>query len=198
MKNKLFILLLITTIPFFSICQNETGIFIDTRDGQTYKTVKIGNQIWMAENLNFETEDSWCYNNSLENCKTYGRLYTCEAAKNVCPAGWHLPSDAEWTILVDYLGGSGVAGGKMKKAGTSHWKLPNFVATNSANFTALPGGGRRSDGSFFGLGYYAYFWSTIKGDASYAWYRYLSHNYADVYRYYLSKPYSRSVRCVQD
>jgi uncharacterized protein (TIGR02145 family) len=127
-----------------------TGEFTDSRDGQVYKWVKIGNQVWMAENLNYETPNSWWYDNNSANGDIYGRLYTWAAAMNgesssnsvpsgvqgVCPDGWHLPSDAEWTVLTDYLGGESVAGGKMKEAGTVHWNSPNTGATNSSGFTA--------------------------------------------------------------
>ena len=84
------------------------GSFRDSRDGKVYKTVKIGNQIWMAQNLNYEVDNgygSWCYANEYRYCKKYGRLYTYYAAMNACPSGWHLPSESEWEILFDYVGG---------------------------------------------------------------------------------------------
>ncbi len=138
----------------------ETGSFTDPRDGQTYNTVKIGNQWWMAENLNYDADTgSWCYNDNSSNCTTYGRLYDWATALTVAPAGWHLPTDAEWTVLTDYLGGLSVAGGKMKETGTTHWSSPNTGATNESGFTALPGGSRYyPDGAFHHLGYDAIFW----------------------------------------
>jgi hypothetical protein len=92
----------------------EKGSFTDTRDGKVYKTVKIGNQIWMAENLNYEAEGSKCYDNNPANGQKYGRLYDWETAKKACPPGWHLPSDAEWQELVDFAGGKEIAGKKLK------------------------------------------------------------------------------------
>ncbi|WP_157966005.1 fibrobacter succinogenes major paralogous domain-containing protein [Cognataquiflexum aquatile] len=121
------------------VCNNyET--FTDPRDGQVYKIVKIGDQTWFAENLNYDAEGSWCYDNDPENCEIYGRLYTWEAGLTACPEGWHLPSEDEWGKLVDFLGGYEIAGGKMKSI--SGWEEPNIGATNESGFSALPGGGR--------------------------------------------------------
>ena len=177
----------------------EGILLIDHRDGQKYKIVEIGNQWWMAENLNFETEDSWCYDDNPENCKTYGRLYLWGATKKACPSGWHLPTDNEWKTLVDYLGGESVAGGKMKETGTYHWKSPNKGATNSSGFTALLCGYRNIHGSFTNLGNNAYFWSAAQTGSSGSWYRCLYYENADVRR---GRSYDRShgysVRCVKD
>jgi hypothetical protein len=112
-------------------CNGITSI-TDPRDGQIYPTVEIGDQCWLQKNMNYATGNSWCYDNNTANCATYGRLYDWETVMNgtsssnavpsgvqgICPPGWHVPSDAEWTILTDYLGGEGVAGGNMKEAGT--------------------------------------------------------------------------------
>lgn len=147
-------------ILFKVIAQNDnSGTFIDSRDGQTYSWVKIGDQVWMAENLNFRVEDSYCYDNKSANCLIYGRLYNGWDAKDVCPYGWHLPSIDEWIILKDYLGDG--AGGKMKEKGTTHWKHPNKGATNSSGFTALPGGERFV--RFEQLASRAYWWSATDG-----------------------------------
>ncbi|MEX2594049.1 MAG: fibrobacter succinogenes major paralogous domain-containing protein [Anditalea sp.] len=115
----------------------EKGSFVDTRDGQTYQTVRIGEQTWMAENLNYETAGSWCYDNDPENCDKYGRLYIWNSASTACPEGWHLPSEEEWEILDEFLGWE-VAGGRMKS--TTGWDPPNTGATNQSGFSALPGG----------------------------------------------------------
>ena len=194
--------------------QVQTGTLTDDRDGQTYTTVKIGNQWWMAENLNYYTSSgSWYYDNdSSTYADTYGRLYDWETACNSCPTGWHLPTDEEWKTLEMYLGMSQVEadagglrgtdeGGKLKETGTTHWYSPNTGATNESGFTALPGGFRLSDGSFYYLGKYAkyaYFWTATEIDASYAWYRILGFNYTEILRNYYTKPYGRSVRCVKD
>jgi uncharacterized protein (TIGR02145 family) len=116
----------------------------------------------------------------------------------LCPTGWHVATDAEWTRLTNYLGGATVAGGKMKEAGLSHWESPNEGATNSSGFTALPGGSRYNDGSFYKLAYYAYFWSSSQGGAPYAWDRSLYYYYENVDRYYVSKTRGFSCRCLQD
>jgi len=124
--------------------------------------------------------------------------YAVTDSRNIAPAGWHVPSDAEWQTLVDYLGGDAVAGGKMKEAGYSHWQSPNTGATNERGFTALPGGSRYHDGSFYGMGYSTYFWSCTEYDTNYAWSRALSYGYSDVYRGYDYGRIGFSVRLVRD
>ena len=159
----------------------------DARDGyaKTYNLVVIGGQIWMKENLAYlpevvgvETgsEDSgyeeeafyYVYKNeatskseakATSNYQTYGVLYNWTAAKTACPPGWHLPGNAEWTQLTDYLGKVIVAGGKMKETGTTHWKSPNSAATDESGFTALPGGSRMMDGTFSNIGIFGCWWS---------------------------------------
>lgn len=124
---------------FLTSCENvQTGKMTDSRDGQTYKTVVIGNQTWMAENLNYKTKQkSWCNGNDESNCAKYGRLYTWKAAMNACPSGWHLPSKVEFETLSDKAGGYDVAGKKLKsKKGWS--KARN--GTDDFGFSALPAG----------------------------------------------------------
>jgi uncharacterized protein (TIGR02145 family) len=136
------------------------GTFTDERDGQTYKTVKIGNQVWMAENLRFNVGDGcWCYQDNEDNCKKYGRLYTWDAAKKACPAGYHLPSREEWAELVDYAGGKETAGKKLKSK--SGWDNKDDGSsgngTDEYGFSALPSGIRAPDGDGFvieGVGIY--------------------------------------------
>jgi uncharacterized protein (TIGR02145 family) len=211
--NILFGIILTTSILFFSqSCEkdddensngggNNTLTFTDSRDGQTYKYVQIGNQVWMAENLNYETDTgSWVYNDSNQYAETYGRLYNWCTACEICPDGWHLPSDAEWTELTDYLGDD--AGGKLKatgtiEAGTGLWFDPNEGATNESGFSALPGGYRSSYG-FYGMGNHAYFWSSSEGDSGTAWGRRLASSIPDVYHYYDDTGYGFSVRCVRN
>lgn len=171
--------------------------FTDPRDNQVYPTVQIGDQCWMQNNMNFQTGNSWCYENNSSNCTTYGRLYDWETALKVCPNGWHLPSDAEWQKLVDYLGGD-AAGGKMKETGTNHWESPNKGATNSSGFTALPGGTRHYNGGFYNLTGYAYFWSSTEGSSTNAWRRNLGCNDEHVIRGYGSKTNGFSCRCLKN
>ncbi len=131
MKTTLLILsfLICTTVNY----AQQTGSFTDSRDGKVYKTVKIGTQTWMAENLAFKTESGcWAYDNDESNVAKYGRFYNWETSKKVCPAGWHLPSDKEWKTLTDFLGGENVAGGKMKSK--TDWNDPNTGATNKSGF----------------------------------------------------------------
>ena len=178
----------------------ETGTFTDARDGKTYKTVKIGEQVWMAENLAYEPSSGnyWAYDNNNSNVETYGRLYDWETACDVCPTGWHLPSDAEWKELTNYLGRETSVGGKMKEIGTSHWFSPNEGATNESGFSALPGGYRHYDGDFLDMGYFATFWSSTERISHYTWTRSLAYGSTDVYRSYDYKAHGYSVRCVRD
>jgi len=178
--------------------------FTDQRDGQTYKIVTIGKQVWMAENLNYKTKDSWCYENKNANCDKYGRLYNYDAAMKSCPSGWHLPSDDEWCTLTTYIdptvncnatGYSGAdAGYKMKS--TSNWHS-NGNGSNAYGFSALPGGYRSSSGNFNYIEKNAYFWSSAE-DGTNAWYRHLYYSYDRVGRSHYSRGHGFSVRCVKD
>ncbi len=172
--------------------------FTDSRDGPVYKMVTIGKQTWMAENLAYKANSGcWAYDNKEENVAKYGYLYDWETAKNSCPNGWHLPSDEEWTILTDFLGGISVAGGELKS--NTDWSSPNTGATNSKGFAALPGGYRNySNGAFGSMTYYGYWWSSTANDASYAWYRYLDYNNANANRLNNGMRNGFSVRCVRD
>ena len=188
------------------------GIPTVTYEGQVYNTVLIGSQCWMKENLNYATGNSWCYNNNSSNCDTYGRLYDWATIMNgaassngvpsgvqgICPPGWHVPSNAEWDIIANHLGGSSVAGGKIKEAGYAHWVSPNTGATNESGFTALPGGVRYTDGSFSGLGFYCYWWSSAEFSSSIAWYRGLNYDNANMYLSNVNKTSGFSLRCLKD
>jgi uncharacterized protein (TIGR02145 family) len=193
-------------------------------DGNTYKTIGIGSQEWMAENLkttSYRNGDligtttpatldisgeptpkyQWACGGNESNVTTYGRLYTWYAvtdSRNVCPTGWHVPTDAEWTTLTDYLGGISVAGGKLKESGTTHWNSPNTGATNETGFTALPGGVRGSSGAFSFIGILGYWWVATEGGAADAWDRYLSAYSGDVGRDSGIKKTGFSVRCLKD
>lgn len=189
--------------------------------GTTYSTVLIGDQCWFRENLNVGnmiagtiqqsnngTIEKYCYGNVLANCNSYGGLYQWSeamkyqgtaGAQGICPAGWHLPSDVDYTALTTYLGGPGEAGGRMKEAGLAHWQAPNTGATNSSGFTALPGGYRIStDGSFTGLGQYGIFWSSSPADAASGWDRYMYYTSDDATRSNAPKGNGFSVRCLKN
>jgi len=168
--------------------------FIDSRDGKSYLTVKLDNQTWMAENLNYEAEGSKCYDNNPENCQKYGRLYSWETAKKTCPAGWHLPSDVEWQILVDLVGGDKTAGNVLKASGG--WNN-NSNNEDAVGFSALPGGYGGSNGNFSSVGDFGYWWSATEYDASSA-YRRGMYYYASVNRLNRDNGFLYSVRCVQD
>jgi uncharacterized protein (TIGR02145 family) len=175
----------------------ETGTFTDSRDGTAYKTVKIGNQTWMAENLNYHAKDSsWCYENNADNCAKYGRLYNFKAAKRACPAGWKLPDTGDWRKLVHTAGGWKVAGKKLKS--TSGWQV-NGGSTDEFGFSALPGGRRYyKDGSFKNLGGNGFWWTASEYDSAYAYYRvmYYSSEYVYELNYYQRR--GQSVRCVHE
>lgn len=174
----------------------ETNITTDPRDGKKYKIVKIGNQTWMVENLNYNTRSgSWCYNDSSSNCGKYGRLYNWQTANSVCPNGWHLPSDSEWSQLVNHLGFYS-AGSKLLSTELS--ESSNEAASKSSGFSALLGGGRHSNGNFHNLGEWAIFWSSTEYSKHFAWGRNLYYGTKRMYPGHYYEENGRSVRCVRD
>ena len=126
----------------------------DSHDGTVYKTIKIGEQIWMAENLNVVMEDSWCYENKPDNCKKYGRLYSWDMAMSACPEGWHLPSKDEFETLFATVGGQPTAGKMLKSK--NGWKVSGN-GTDAYSFAALPAG-QYLRSNFYDMGYSAFFW----------------------------------------
>jgi len=193
----------------------EFGEMTDARDGQTYQTVKLGDQTWFAQDLNYETENSWCYADDPANCEVYGRLYDWEAAMDACPDGWHLASDEEWSTLIKYLDpkadpNAGVmesetAGGMMKTTGTIEdgtglWRSPNVGATNVSGFSGIPGGARFDDGSYNVLALHAIYWSATEYDANSVWFRILDYGLVGLYRdnTNVTKTMGLSVRCIKD
>ena len=199
---------------------NDPGL---TFNGYTYTSIVLGNgQEWMAENLRTTTyangdpipnvtdanqwgnlmTGAWAhYNNDSQYENPYGKLYnwyTVNDPRNVCPTGWHVPTDAEWTVLSDYLGGSTVAGGKMKSTGTQYWSSPNTDATNESGFSGLPGGYRLLDGSFYYIGTLGYWWCSSEDGTGIAWYRFLRYYDGGVYRYSNFEKHGYSVRCLRD
>jgi Fibrobacter succinogenes major domain (Fib_succ_major). len=148
------------------------------------------------------TTGAWVhYDNDSQYENPYGKLYnwyTVDDPRNVCPTGWHVPTDAEYTLLTDYLGGGSVAGGKMKSTGTQYWLSPNSGATNESGFSGLPGGYRLYYGTFGTIGESGYWWSSTEVDTSNAWYRNLDYYYGYVYRVNYLKKNGFSVRCLRD
>jgi len=202
-----------------------TDTFTDTRDGKTYRTVKIGTQTWMAQNLNYDvpgTDADVCYNNSPDSCAKYGRLYdwatvmglpsscnsdTCASQvqskhQGICPNGWHIPSRAEWDTLVRYVdpnAGSGCCDNNagMKLKSTSGWS-GGGNGTDDYGFSALPGGGRNTGGSFGGAGSLGYWWSAMENGSGSAYYRGMLSYYGYVGEDYLDKGFGFSALCVWD
>ncbi len=207
-----------------SFISNETLLNAQLSDieGNTYKTVKIGSQLWMAENLKttmyndgtpipvVSDSSAWrklkvpacCfYDNKMSNKNTYGVLYNWYTVKTnkLCPNGWHVPDELEWNLLTGYLGQFNIAGGKLKEKGTGHWKSPNTGATNEAGFTALPGGYRYGGGQFAGIGEIGHWWSSVETGTDIGW---------DFYLYFISeamgdqmsvpKQYGASIRCIKN
>ena len=192
--------------------------------GNIYNTVLIGTQCWMASNLRVTTynngntipeisaSSTWppaaatgvrtVYNDLTINLTNYGYLYNWYAitdSRKICPTGWHIPLDAEWTALTTFLGGTSVAGGKIKSTGTSLWYTPNTGAVNSSGFSALPGGFRNNDGSFSYIRSFAVFWSATDSGTSNPWYRYLINDNGGVFRSNgHSKSVGFSVRCLRN
>ena len=209
-----------TPIGKFSDC-------IKDMDGNTYKTVTIGTQTWMAENLKTSkyndgtsipnvtdgkqwkelTKGAWCnYNNSDSLGKIYGKLYnwfavspTTNGNKNVCPVGWHVPTDSEWTILSIYLGGEINSGSKMKETGNSRWLITNsLLSTNSSLFTGLPGGYKFEIGNYINLNKYGYWWTSSESNEfdSFNYLLYEENN--DLDRDDTNKSNGFSIRCIKD
>ncbi len=218
-----------SSVTLATPCKTETednceyGELIDERDGQIYKTVKIGAQWWMAENLNYEIENSWCGGGSGEtkgDCATYGRLYTwatvigkseneCGYAhkcnlgaaneQGVCPDGWHVPTYDEWGILFAAVGGEFTAGRKLKAQ--NGWKAYDDITNEDTfGFAALPAGGLSyfDDVGFYGTGNNALFWSATQEDENYAYVMNLYFNADFAILGYLTKDFGFSVRCVKD
>ena len=199
-----------------------TSTFTDPRDGQVYNIVTIGTQTWFAENLRYagsipqvignlnwasQTQPAWCYyDDSPSIGATYGKMYNWYAVNtgSLCPSGWHIPTDAEWTVLTDYLGGLNIAGAAMKT--TTGWDN-NTGATNSSGFSGLPGGSRKQDlgnqnsGESASLGIVANFWSSseeIISSLPYGVQRHLSSGINEANRFTVPKETGHSCRCLQD
>ena len=194
-------------------------------DGNSYQTITIGNQVWMAENLrttkfrngeliaNVTTNSEWValrssayasYENQedIDAIATNGLLYNWFAVsdnQNIAPEGWHVATQSEWEALINTLGGGGIAGGKIKEAGNSHWNSPNSGATNNSGFTALPSGRREyTDGSFINSGYNGFWWTSSAYNPDYSWYFQLNYDTENIIAANFHKQYGFAVRCVKD
>ena len=198
----MFKILTLTFLLMLSSCtQTKINSLEDSRDVQQYKTTQIGSQVWMAENLNFQTSDSWCYDNDLSNCKKYGRLYTWSAAQSSCPHGWHLPSDDEWEQLAKYVaretGLSGKNDDDYSQLGKT-LKAQSMNGSDQFEFSGLPGGFRVSVGDFGGLGGLGFWWSSSEKSSGIAWNRNLLSGLDRFIRDGRRKDDAYSVRCLQD
>ena len=194
-------------------------------DGNQYDVIKIGTTSWAQRNLDVtrfqngdisknassekEWEESgrdgqpaWCYyDNDSENGKIYGKLYNWYAvndSRGLCPKGWHIPTDDEWNNTAEQLGGTEIAGSKMKSIETKYWEVPNLNDTNESKFTGIPGGYRKNDTSFNNIKNYVFFWSASSYSNKNAWYFCIYNNFSFVYRYNIEKPVGSSVRCIKD
>ncbi len=218
MKTKNFFL--ITTLLLAGITLGAQTIM--DAEGNNYKTVKIGEEVWMAENLkstNYNdgtpiplvadetawrdlTTPGYCWykNNQESYGGTYGVLYNWFTVSTgiLCPKGWHVPGNSEWIVLTKYLGGDYIAGGKLKEAGTAHWKNPNISATNESGFTALPAGRRNGGGIFSGIGTNGHWWTSTETKNNQAWYRGLGNPDISIDSYRYNKRCGFSVRCLKD
>ena len=224
-KNTLIIILLLS-----GSCEKNNAtidqVWVGDNNGNGYDVIRIGSQTWMADNLKTTLFNdgtpislvengttwaslnsgaySWYDNDANAYKKDYGALYNWYAVNTgkLCPTGWHVPSDTEWTVLIDYLRGEPVAGGKLKDTGVTHWESPNEGATNETQFSALPGGTRVSDaiqkGNFNLIRQNGYWWSNSQSSADNAWFRVMYSFNASVLRYEAEKEHGFSVRCLKD
>jgi uncharacterized protein (TIGR02145 family) len=198
----------------------QIDTFTDSRDSSVYKTVTIGSQTWMAENLHYKTPNSsWCYDNDTNNCKRYGLLYTYEMAAESCPSGWHLPTRSEWDTLINYLGGKEIAGSKLKSNSfwlSKHDSISGYahvtdckhkdadtkhdsIKINSSNFNGLPGGGHYSGNIFDYKGEYGIWWTATEYNQYNAYYFSLfDTSTGAAVLFYSIHSSGFSVRCVKD
>ena len=192
------------------------------QDGIANRTIEIGKQEWMAENLNVshykngdpipQVEDkeewtnlktgAWCYyENSSKHGIIYGKLYNWYAindSRGLSPEGWNIPSNVDWQQMIDYLGGEGVAGGKMKEKGTAHWISPNEGANNISGFNGLPGGARHSNGTCVYKGETGYFWSSSEAGNNKANYYILWNDDKNISQGKFNFEFGFSIRCIKN
>jgi len=185
--KKYFLFTIAIIVIAFNLLAQTKGTFTDPRDGKTYKTIKIGNQTWMAENLTYKTSNgSWVFDDDESNVSKYGYLYDYETAKTACPYGWKLPSKSDFYTLLENCSDD-------KKAA-----YKALITGGDSGFSTLFGGCRYDDGNFYGLNHYAHFWSTSQHSSKYAWFLYLYGNHKKAGMGNFHKSYGFSVRCLQD
>lgn len=220
MKQKS--ILLFSIIVFYMGATSCKTNKLQDIEGNEYRTVTIGTQVWMAENLKTTKFNdgtsipmvsdneawvkistpaySWYNNDSIANKKTYGALYNWYAVSTnkLCPAGWHVPTDGEWQTLTLFLDGFYTAGGKMKEKGTEHWKSPNIDGTNESGFTALPAGYRSLQGIFNYIGIACYWWSSTPYNESSVIFWNIRYRLGYIYKFRSENFCGFSVRCMKD
>lgn len=209
--------------------QYEIGEMMD-QDGNTYPTIIIGSQEWMAANLRTTKyrngDDVVFIDNSASGYTSWGDVdygayavydttgtghpfdlekfgylynwYAVDDSRELCPTGWHVVTDAEWTTLTDLFGGANEAGGSLRETSTTYWNSPHPGSTNVSGFTALPGGGRSGNGHFSNIRNFGFFWSSTEQSNGYAWYRNLNYGNDYVIRLEVEKKFGFAVRCVKD
>jgi len=214
MNKVIALLVLVVAVAVYlslfgtQIFMNKNEIFIDSRDKKKYKTVKIGSQIWMAENLGYNTSGSKCYDDKPQNCDKYGRLYDWATAKSACPDGWHLPNNEEWDVLYRYVDGtsgadspyeSATAGRYLKsKSGWNEHEGKSGNGEDIFGFNALPGGYSVSYGVFYDIGYDGYWWSSSEHTNYNAYSRRIYYYNESAIWYYGDRNFLHSIRCLKN
>lgn len=195
---------------------------VTDQEGNIYKTIKIGTQVWMAENLRTTryrdgslipniyddiiwdnmTRGAYChYENNDSLAAVYGHLYNWYAVtdgRGLAPPGWHIPTESEWETMAVFLGGDLIAGSKLKETGSVHWNVPNSGSTNQSGFNALPCGARGEVGQYCYLGTMGYWWSSDITSNSTAYLRGVTNNSSQFLKYTYNKEYGFTLRCVKD
>ncbi|MBK7131988.1 MAG: fibrobacter succinogenes major paralogous domain-containing protein [Bacteroidales bacterium] len=222
--SRIFAEIMVSALLFvasnYNLIAQEAGTVKDL-DGNIYNTIRIGDQIWMAENLrstrlndgtaisNITGIADWAalstpgycwYKNDTVYKNVYGALYNAYAVNTnkLCPAGWHVSTNEDWLKLESYLGGEKIAGGKLKDTGTLHWSEPNSGATNEIQFNALPGGSRYTNGLFLTIKNMGYWWSPGETNTFNNWYRSIYYRDIAITRNFIDSTNGFSVRCVKD
>jgi uncharacterized protein (TIGR02145 family) len=208
---RMLLLSAVLVVVFVGTVVAQAGSFTDGRNGKTYKTVKIGGQTWMAENLNYQIGKSYCYDDNNSNCDKYGRLYEWETATDICPTGWKLPSIADWKQLAKTAGGTEgeerIQGQKVvffdgiakKLKAKSGWN-GNGNGTDDFGFSALPGGGRDNMGDFFNVGDGGGWWTASfdRNSGAVAWRYGMYYKDSKITERWNNMKMGYSVRCIQE